>query len=89
MNSKELRKKEREVCDSKIKYKNIISVEYVLSSQGKSLTQDYYRCKICGDYHIFTLNKKVNKKREDKILNNRKSTRIKQKLKKGHSRKKR
>jgi hypothetical protein len=52
-----------QVCDSKIKY-TLIAAQYVVSETGKGLSQDYYLCSVCNNYHIFTVNKKLHSNRE-------------------------
>lgn len=54
---------EIKVCDSKIKYSTEIAVQYVIEETGTNLSQDYYKCRICGNFHIFTTQKKVSTKR--------------------------
>lgn len=46
------------VCDSKIKYSTELAVQYVINETGTNLSQDYYKCKVCGNFHIFTIQKK-------------------------------
>jgi len=51
------------VCDSKIKYSTELAVQYVINETGTNLSQDYYKCKVCGNFHIFTIQKKSATKR--------------------------
>lgn len=64
-----------QTCDSKVQHKTETIAQYVISSTGNNATQDYYRCEICGFYHIFTINKPVFLKRmfSYKKRNNKKS----------------
>lgn len=51
------------VCDSKIKYSTELAVQYVINETGTNLSQDYYLCGVCGNFHIFTIQKNVANKR--------------------------
>lgn len=69
------------VCDSKIKYSTEIAVQYVIAESKTNLSQDYYLCEMCNNYHIFTIQKKTANKR---IFSTKKRNKIilKKKLKK-------
>ena len=54
------------VCLSKQAYTSELIVQTVLNMSLKDTSQDYYRCKICNNFHIYTLNNKVSQKREVK-----------------------
>lgn len=41
----------QQVCDSKIKHTEL-SVQQVVESN-----QDYYKCEVCGHFHIYTIQK--------------------------------
>jgi len=58
----------QQVCDSKQKL-TLLSAQYIIQTGDKGLSQDYYICRVCGNYHITTVNKSVEKKRKNKILN--------------------
>lgn len=58
----------QEVCDSKQKL-TLLAAQYIIQTGDKGLSQDYYICQVCGSYHITTINKSVEKKRKNKILN--------------------
>jgi hypothetical protein len=78
----------KEVCESKIRYKSVIAVEYVIDYEHKNCSQDYYKCEICNGYHIFTLNKRVSNKRDNKIKVGKLSSIIGKKRKRGKPRRK-
>ncbi len=59
----------RAICESKIKYENVIAAEYVIQTNHRERCQDYYQCEICNGYHIYTTNKKVSRKRAQKDEN--------------------
>jgi len=58
----------QQVCDSKKKHTEL-SAKYVIENSDKGLSQDYYKCTVCGHYHINTINKSVEKKRKNKNQN--------------------
>ena len=47
-------------CDGKIKYENEIAVQYHLSSNNIEGVEDYYSCRFCGGFHVFTVPGKKN-----------------------------
>lgn len=57
---------QNQVCDSKVKYSTQLAVEYHLKEDNKGLSQDYYQCPVCDNFHIMTIAKGVASKRGNK-----------------------
>ncbi len=56
-----------QVCDSKERH-SLISAQYLISVTNKESSQSYYKCNICGFYHIYSINKKVVNNRKTKLF---------------------
>jgi len=56
-----------QVCDSKERHSEI-SAQYLISVTNKESSQSYYKCNICGFYHIYSINKKVVTNRKSKLF---------------------
>lgn len=56
-----------QVCESKKKH-NLLAIQYLIENTNKGLAQDYYLCNLCGNYHFYSLNKKIIARRETKLF---------------------
>ena len=54
----------QKICDSKKKFSTKIAIEFFINDTGRDLIQDYYKCKVCGNYHITTNSKKTHSSRK-------------------------
>lgn len=53
----------RDVCSSKTQHKTESSAQYVVSNENQEAQSDYYKCDVCGFFHVFTISvKKIKKK---------------------------
>lgn len=50
----------RNGCDGKVNFKNEIAVKYHLSENKLEGIEDYYICKFCKGFHVFTMEGKKN-----------------------------
>ena len=57
----------REICDSKVKH-TLLAAEYLVSQPDNGISQDYYLCDVCKQYHLTVKNKSVAKKRNDRLI---------------------
>jgi len=55
-----------QICDSKKKY-TLLAAQFEVFDQEKGLSQSYYKCKVCKQYHVYTINKKVAEKRKNSM----------------------
>jgi len=42
-------------CDGKLSHSTELAVQYFLDSAKMNSAMDYYKCKHCGQFHVFTL----------------------------------
>ena len=55
---------QEQTCISKQVYESEMIVQTFLSLCKKTTSQSYYKCEVCSKYHIYTINNRLNKKRE-------------------------
>lgn len=46
-------------CDGKVAHKTILSAEYFLHEKSNNLSDEWYKCKICGFIHIGSSGAKI------------------------------
>lgn len=45
----------RKSCDGKIRHANELAAQYYIAQDNRQGTLDYYPCKYCGGWHVFTI----------------------------------
>ena len=57
----------QQICDSKVKHTEL-SAQYIISLPENGIDQDYYKCDVCGQFHVTVKNKSVAKKRSVRLI---------------------